>query len=125
MSDNIILSEIRNKILNMNEVLFQEMGDLFFNYELRPNEIESRGSVVNKIKTKKGTPDTLIIDDKNRIVFIEYTTQKDDLKKKNINDLRSCFDEKKSKTKNKDIYKIIQCSNQRISNEIKQYYIIM
>jgi hypothetical protein len=67
------------------------------------------GSVAGSNKVRKGTPDTFFELDNGKLVFAEYTTQKEDVFNKLNEDLRKCFDEKKTKVPVSKIEEVVFC----------------
>ncbi|MBP1616088.1 MAG: ATP-binding protein, partial [Bacteroidetes bacterium] len=118
------LSEVRQALKRIGDGAFQELGDLLFYYIYRLNDIESRGSVIKKCKTKKGSPDTILTDSKGRLIFIEYTTQErgsgNAFYRKLEDDIKSCFNLRKTKIQPSSIYKIILCHTERLASDEKE-----
>ena len=114
--EKIMLSEIENKLENINEATFQELCDqiIFRKYKgkIDISAFCRKGSQTGKQKTVKGTPDTFIRLANGNYYFIEITTNisdKDKLKKS----VEDCFDQNKSQEIDK-IEKIILCFNFKI-----------
>lgn len=116
-----VLSDINCALQKMDAALFQQFGDEFLKAIYKPINIESRGSQEGKVKTVKGTPDTIFVVSDGKIL-IEYTTQskkpQSQFIKKLENDVLSCLDVKKTKISLNEVKEIILFSNQRIAINI-------
>lgn len=99
------LTQIEVALKAINEAKFQQLCDAYFlnlGYDVKSN-----GSVIGKEKTKKGTPDSYILLENDKYIFIEYTTREDGLFKKLSDDIAACFDTKKVNIPISKIEKII------------------
>ena len=103
-----IIKDIKSKIEKLSPADFQEFCDaLISNY--RSGQINSYGLKPGTGKTIKGTPDSYIINEKGKYIFIEYTTQTDRIYKKLHDDIAKCLDESITKIDIEDIEEIICC----------------
>ncbi|MBA2605842.1 MAG: hypothetical protein H0U96_03105 [Acidobacteria bacterium] len=107
------LDQIQKALKGIDQGKLQKLGDLYFSRKLKNvKKIKSKGSVVGEEKTRKGTPDTLITLNNGKYIFIEYTAQQTGRLRKLSNDLKSCFDEKKTGIPLSKVEKIIlACSS--------------
>lgn len=116
-----ILSDINCELQKMDAARFQQLGDEFLKAIYKPINIESRGSQEGKVKTIKGTPDTIFVVSDGKIL-IEYTTQskkpQSQFIKKLENDVLSCLDVKKTRISLNEVKEIVLFSNQRIAINI-------
>jgi len=98
----------------VNDTIFQELCDKFL--VLRNNNYAAfsrTGSQEDKQKTTKGTPDSFFLLPNGKYLFVEVTTNSSD-KNKLENDIKACFDSKKSKISVDKIEEIILCFNWNI-----------
>ena len=112
---------IENALKAINESVFQELCDKLLALR-NPNyaAFVRTGSQSGKLKTIKGTPDSFFQLPDGQYIFIEATTNISDSNKLD-NDIRSCFDEHKSKIPADKIKEIILCFNFNIdSNRIEE-----
>lgn len=102
-------NELEYQLKSIDQASFQKLCDLLMNrigYSVVPF-----GSVEGENKTRAGTPDSYYIDFKSKkYTFFEYTTEKQGVKKKIINDLKRCF-ETTLNLKNSKLEKIIYIIN--------------
>lgn len=88
---------------------FQRLGDLLL--QKQGFSVVPFGNCEGKKRTRKGTPDSYYVDDKSGdVVFVEYSVQEDDVRKKIFKDLDSCFI-KNSFLNGKPLKKIIYFSS--------------
>lgn len=102
------LTDIKNRIDQMDGGAFQNLCDAYLSYKGYKN-IYSLGMHTGTDKTAKGNPDTYFLTVENKYVFVMYTTQKTDFLKKAIEDINKCFDSKKTGVSAEDIVEIIYC----------------
>lgn len=77
------------------------------------------GSVKGSNKTKLGTPDSVFIDSEKKYVYVEITTQKDNLESKIKSDIKKCLNKiSSSPFLNEKISKIIFMHNHENPDEI-------
>ena len=102
------LTDIKNRIDQMDGGAFQNLCDAYLSYKGYKN-VYSLGMHTGTDKTAKGNPDTYFLTAENKYVFVMYTTQKTDFLKKAIEDIDKCFDSQKTGVSAKDIAEIIYC----------------
>jgi hypothetical protein len=118
MSRRLKLIEEKLKAIDGSE--FQGLCDSFL--YARDNEFISFnriGSQIGKEKTIPGTPDTYFRLADGRLVFVEYTTQNDNLPNKIKDDINKCVDESKTGVPSEEITKIIYCFNSRLKSDVE------
>lgn len=118
------INQIQKALLELDGGAFQKLADSYLTRK-GYSPLHSIGSVIGKNKTKIGTPDTLITSSNGKYVFVEYTTiAKNKVKAKFADDLRKCFDEKKTSIPCHLISEVILCCNVNIDaseiNELQQ-----
>ena len=117
-----ILSDIISALGRIDAALFQQLGDELLTAIYKPINIESRGTKKGQVKTRKGSPDTILSMCSGKIL-IEYTTQSDHPQKQFIaklkGDITSCLNVKKTRIPIEEIKEIILFSNQRITIDIQ------
>jgi len=115
------LDQIQNELKSINQAKFQKLCDSYLYRVLDAKEIESKGSVIGKEKTRTGTPDTILTLQNDKKVFVEATTQSSELLAKFSEDLDKCFDSKKTGIPLSKIEKIIlACNTNLLSEEDKK-----
>lgn len=102
------LTDIKNRIDQMDGGAFQNLCDAYLSYKGYKN-VYSLGMRTGTDKTAKGNPDTYFLTTENKYVFVMYTTQKTDFLKKAIEDIDKCFDSQKTGVSAEDIVEIIYC----------------
>jgi hypothetical protein len=112
------VNTIEQRILQMDGGEFQKLCDAYLaasGYG-KPNAF---GSVVASNKVKMGTPDTFFERHDGKLVFAEYTTQKEDIFNKLNGDLNKCLDVKKTKVPVNKIEEVIICYTSQLEpNEV-------
>ena len=103
------LEEIKQAINRLDPGTFQVVCDQYLYREGYKGIIESLGTEAGTTKTTRGTPDTYFTLSDGKYIFVEYTTQKQNLAKKIEQDIDKCLDEKETNIENKNITKIIYC----------------
>lgn len=101
------VTEIKNKILSMNDARFQILCDAYLSLD-GYQHIISLGTCANAEKTTSGTPDTYFSDGEDYI-FAEYTTQKDNIFAKISKDLEKCFDKDITDISDEHLKQIVYC----------------
>lgn len=101
-----IINTIKQKILELDQGTFQNLCDQIL-YSLGYSNFVSLGSQSGTQKTTPGTPDTYCINEDSKYVFVEYTTQQNDLRNKITDDIKKCLDSSKTGIDSKDISEII------------------
>lgn len=84
-----MIATIESKIKELNGGDFEKLVCLYLGANKVP--VTSFGTKEGTYKTVKGTPDAYIVDDSNNYIFIECTTQQDNIYKKIKEDLRKCI----------------------------------
>lgn len=85
--------DIKSAIIKLDSGPFQNLCDEYLN-ECGYKNIIGLGSKPGTTKTTPGTPDTYYcIDENNKYIFVEYTTQQDSIYKKILSDINKCLDE--------------------------------
>ena len=102
------VNTIENRILEMDGGEFQKLCDAYL-FTIGYGKPNSTGSVAGANKVRKGTPDTFFELPNGKLVFAEYTAQKDNLFGKLESDLGKCFDEEKTEVPISKIEEIIMC----------------
>lgn len=124
------INAIGNALGRINDATFQELGNKFLKYKYDFKNIIQTGSVLGKEKTRKGTPDTIFINNEGGYIFVEYTTLKRDRTSKTFiskikDDINKCFDPKKTEVDNNKIVKIIICHTEKLKlKEIEEFKIL-
>ncbi len=101
-----IINTIKQKILQLDQGTFQNLCDQIL-HSLGYSNLVSLGSHSGTQKTTQGTPDTYCINKDSKYVFVEYTTQQNDLRNKITDDIKKCLDSSKTGIDSKDISEII------------------
>jgi hypothetical protein len=110
------LQSIETKLKEINQVDFQELCDMFLSINHRGFRAFSRtGSQSGKQKTTKGTPDSFILLENGNFIYCEATTNST-YENKLENDIKSCFDTKKTNISIDKIEEIILCFNFKIDS---------
>lgn len=102
------INQIQNRLQGLNGGEFQKLCDSYL-IKKGYHQIYPIGSVVGSNKVRKGTPDTLFLLPDGKYVFAEYTTQKTNVLGKCKDDLKKCFDEKKTGIPVDKIQEIVLC----------------
>lgn len=119
------ITAIEQAIERLEEGKFQRLCNEFLSWE-GYHGIVALGSKSGSNKTTLGTPDTYFCEIDGRYIFVEYTTQKQGLRKKIKGDIEKCFDETKTGVLITQISKIIYChTSSNLSagadSELKKY----
>lgn len=85
------ITTIKQHILQLDAGSFQILCDAYLSREGYSN-IMPLGTQAGTQKTTKGTPDSYFCSDDGKYIFVEYTTQQNDLIKKIEDDLNKCLD---------------------------------
>lgn len=101
------ITEIKNKLIAINEAKFQLLCDEYLNLEGYPH-IVSLGTCATAEKTTYGTPDTYFSDGDDYI-FAEYTTQKEKIFEKIKDDLDKCFNIAITDVPDEHLKEIVYC----------------
>lgn len=121
------LQLIETQLRSINDAVFQELCDCFLKLRHKDYKVFSRvGSMSGKVKTVKGTPDTLYMLNFNEYIFIEYSTNESKGAKKLVEDLLKCIDESVTGIPLSSIKEIIFCVNFNLKlHEIEHLYSIL
>ena len=119
------INDIENRLLESEQGVFQKVCNEILSYK-GFKLYKHTGSVKGSNKTKKGTPDSVYIDNNNKYVYVEITTQSSNLDTKVKKDVYKCLEKiEKNPILNGKISKIIYLHNNEnideiITEEIKQ-----
>lgn len=102
------ITAIQRKIAEMSPAAFQRLCDDYL-AKMGYTGIVSLGTMDGAEKTTPGTPDTYFCIKDGKYVFAEYTTQRDGLANKIMEDLEKCVDESETGIPVGDISEIIYC----------------
>ena len=102
------ITTIKQHILQLDAGSFQILCDAYLSREGYSN-IMPLGTQAGTQKTTKGTPDSYFCSDDGKYIFVEYTTQQNDLIKKIEDDLNKCLDSNYTGIDVDKITKIIYC----------------
>lgn len=116
------LQAIQNALISINETVFQDLCDSLIYKTIDQRLLFSRtGSQVGKQKTRKGTPDSFVLLENGKYIFVEYSTNVTKGVLKLISDIKKCLDTNKTGVPLEDIEKIILCFNFNVkTNEIQK-----
>ena len=110
------LNEIQKKLSEIDATKFHKLVDVYLNKKYKYT-IHSTGTKMGEDKPRKGTPDSLVTLENGQYIFIEYTTQKTNIREKFLDDIKKCLDETKTKIEAKKIDKIILACNSSLQSE--------
>ena len=102
------ITRIKQKISELDSGSFQILCDAYLSKEGYVN-IVCLGTKEGTQKTTKGTPDTYFCQWQGKYVFVEYTTQQDNLIDKINNDIDKCLDEEYTGISCEEILEIVYC----------------
>lgn len=105
---------IENKLLELEGGRFQKLCNEFLD-NLNIGLVTDSGGQTGTDKTVVGTPDSYILLENGKFIFIEYTTQQSGVCKKFLDDIIKCLDESKTGVPISKIEKIIIMYNSKIS----------
>lgn len=112
------LQTIENRLMEINETVFQELCDSYL--ILRNSNYASfarTGSQTGKQKTTKGTPDSFFLLPDGKYIFVEYSTNISTGIKKLKEDIEKCLDQEKTGIDLDKIKEIVLCMNFKLKNE--------
>jgi hypothetical protein len=113
------INQIEKSLQNIDATSFHKLVDSYLS-KAYSYHIVSNGTKLGEDKPTKGTPDSYVILENGKYIFIEYTTQKSNIKNKFLDDLNKCFDKDKTGIPIKSIEKIIlACNSDLAPDEIK------
>ncbi|WP_020537329.1 ATP-binding protein [Lewinella cohaerens] len=108
---------IENELKSINGTVFQELCDSYLKLKNKNYLAFSRtGSQTGKQKTTKGTPDSFFLLPNGNYLFVEITTDIS-TKDKLANDIRACFNFKKTKVPINKVEEIVLCINWNIDQK--------
>lgn len=111
-------SDIEMRLLQCEPGIFQKVCNEILYYN-GYTPYKYTGSVKGSNKTKLGTPDSVFTDSEKKYVYVEITTQKDNLESKIKSDIEKCLNKiSSSPFLNKKISKIIFMHNHENPDEI-------
>jgi len=84
------VNEVVKALEEIDSALFQKLCDGYI-AKMKLGPINSNGSQSGVNKTTPGTPDSYILRPNGMYIFIEYTTQKEGLKAKILEDIEKCL----------------------------------
>lgn len=102
------INQIKAKLLELEGGAFQRLGDHWLHKRGYEN-LNAIGMTQISNKTKTGTPDTLIIQNNGKYIFVEYTTQQLTSRKKLETDIDKCLNPQKTGIPLENISEIIIC----------------
>lgn len=112
------LQEIEDRLVQINESVFQELCDQFLSIRNKNVSAFSRiGSQIGKQKTVLGTPDSAFLLPNGRYIFVEHSTNVTKGVKKLEEDVLKCLNSEKTGIPREQIAEIIICINFRLSLE--------
>lgn len=115
------INQIEKALQEIDATKFHKLLDAYLTKKIS-YPIHSNGTKIGEDKPTKGTPDSYIILEDGKYIFIEYTAQKTNIAEKFLKDLEKCFDEEKTGIKAVQINKILLACNSDLNpQEIKQF----
>jgi len=113
------INQIEKSLQNMDATSFHKLVDSYLS-KAYSYHIVSNGTKIGEDKPIKGTPDSCVALKNGQYIFVEYTTQKSNVKNKFLDDLDKCFNKDKTKIPIESIEKIIlACNSDLALDEIK------
>ena len=114
------INQIEKALQEIDATKFHKLLDAYLTKKI--SAPHSNGTKIGEDKPTKGTPDSYIILEDGKYIFIEYTAQKTNIVEKFLKDLEKCFDEEKTGIKVVQINKIVLACNSDLNpQEIKQF----
>ena len=110
------VNDIVKSLEEIDSALFQKLCDGYI-AKMKLGPINSIGSQSGVNKTTPGTPDSYILRPNGMYIFIEYTTQKESLKAKILEDIGKCLNNNDLEIPREKIEKIIYCHNRRLKGK--------
>lgn len=115
------INQIEKALQEIDATKFHKLLDAYLTKKIS-YPIHSNGTKIGEDKPTKGTPDSYIILEDGKYIFIEYTAQKTNIVEKFLKDLEKCFDEEKTGIEVIKINKIVLACNSDLNpQEIKQF----
>lgn len=113
------INQIEKTLQEIDATEFHKLVDSYLS-KAYSYHIVSNGTKIAENKPIKGTPDSFVILENRKYIFIEYTTQKTNIVSKFLKDLDKCFDKDKTGIPIASIEKIIlACNSDLTPDEIK------
>ena len=106
-------TQIEQALWEINQADFQRLGDAYLRRR-GYTHINPIGLAIGRQKTTTGTPDTLVVREDGRYVFVEYTTQERGVAAKFDEDLRKALDEEKTGVPTSRIAEVVLCHNGKL-----------
>ncbi|ARU47557.1 hypothetical protein Sdiek1_0375 [Sulfurospirillum diekertiae] len=114
------INQIEKALQEIDATKFHKLLDAYLTKKI--SAPHSNGTKLGEDKPIKGTPDSYIVLEDGKYIFIEYTAQKTNIVEKFLKDLEKCFDEEKTGIKVVQINKIVLACNSDLNpQEIKQF----
>lgn len=111
-----MVQNIENRLMEINETVFQELCDSFLILRNENYAAFSRsGSQAGKQKTRKGTPDSFLLLSNGKYIFVEFSTNVTQGVKKLKEDILKCLDVQKTGISYDLIAEIIICVNFKLN----------
>ena len=86
----IRITDIENRLMEIEQGMFQKVcNEILCMQGYTPYKYT--GSVKGKNKTKKGTPDSVFMDNNKKYVYVEMTTQEEKIYSKVKKDVEKCL----------------------------------
>ena len=89
------INQIEKTLKEIDATKFHKLIDSYLS-KAYSYHIHSNGTKLGEDKPIKGTPDSYVVLENGKYVFIEYTTQKTNIENKFLGDINKCFDEAKT-----------------------------
>lgn len=105
--------QIERALWELNPADFQRLGETYLRRRGYAH-INPIGLALGRQKTTTGTPDTLVVRDDGKYVFVEYTTQEYGVAAKFESDVEKCFDEQKTGVPVSRIAEVVLCHNGKL-----------
>lgn len=103
------LTEIEAAIIQLGPGEFQKFCDAFLRRNYIEGAILGLGMKTGTLKTTIGNPDTYLVNEDGKYVFVVYTTQQVSIKEKIQEDIEKCLNPEKTGVQTSDIEEIICC----------------
>lgn len=108
------INQIEKALQELEGGKFQKLANSYLHMRGYKN-ISATGSVIASDKTKKGTPDAFISQSNGKFIFVEHTTEQNNLEKKLGGDLNKCLDVDKHGVPLNEIEEVIFCHTSTLS----------
>jgi hypothetical protein len=107
-------TQIERALWEINQADFQRLGDTYIRRR-GYTHINPIGLAIGRDKTTTGTPDTLVVRDDGKYVFVEYTTQEKGVAAKFEADLTKCLNEEDTGVPLDRIAEVVLCHNGKLN----------